>query len=66
MHRFIKVERLSVGHLRQNAGFERSYRFGYGVFDTNQNYRVDEGEKKVYFEVGDSPGNFSFYENPEK
>jgi hypothetical protein len=35
-----------------------------GVLDTNQNYKQDEGEKKIYFEVSDYGTNYVFYENP--
>ena len=42
----------------------RTYRFGYGVFDTNLNGEVDPGEKKVYFEFSDYSTSYVFYESP--
>jgi hypothetical protein len=64
VNRFIKIDKLSTAHGtidRQNA---RPYRFGYGYFDRNQNFQVDPGEKKVYFEFSDYSTNYVFYENP--
>jgi type IV pilus biogenesis protein CpaD/CtpE len=62
--RFIKIDKLSTALAtageRKKA---RPYRFGYGVHDRNQNYRVDPGEKKVYFEVSDYSTPYVFYEN---
>src|SRR5258706_566380 len=42
----------------------RPYRYGYGYLDENQNYVVDPGEKKLYFEISDFATNYVFYENP--
>lgn len=42
----------------------RPYRYGYGVLDLNENYAVDPGEKKVYFEISDYSTSYVFYENP--
>jgi hypothetical protein len=44
-------------------GRPRAYRYGYGVFDENQNFIADPHEKKVYFEVSDH-SNYVFFENP--
>lgn len=60
--RFLKIDKLSTA-LGTDDGSPREYRFGYGVLDENLNGVVDEGEKRVYFEVS----NFStyvFFENP--
>jgi len=63
VNRFLKVDKLSTGVGREDNQ-PRAYRFGYGYFDENKNMMVDEGEKKVYFEVGDY-NNYVFYENPK-
>jgi len=60
--RFLKVDKMTTGTGR-NDGEKRSYRYSYGYFDTNLNYKVDPGEKKVYFEVSDYT-NYVFLENP--
>ena len=62
VNRFIKVDKMSTG-IGRSDGQQRAYRYSYGYFDENQNFRVDEGEKKVYFEVSDY-SNYIFYENP--
>jgi len=65
--RFIKIDKLSTAMAtsgkREKA---RPYRFGYGFRDRNLNYRVDPGEKKVYFEVSDYSTAYVFYENDEE
>lgn len=61
--RFIKVDKMTTG-MGLDDGQQRAYRYSYGFFDENQNYKVDEGEKKVYFEVSNFT-NYIFYENPE-
>jgi len=62
--RFIQIDKLSTALAtageRQKA---RPYRFGYGFHDRNLNYKVDPGEKKVYFEVSDFSTPYVFYEN---
>jgi len=63
VHRFLKVDKLSTGTGREDNQ-PRAYRFGYGVMDLNFNMRADDGEKKVYFEIGDY-NNYVFYENPK-
>jgi len=62
IRRFLKVDKMTTG-IGRNDGEKRAYRYSYGYYDTNLNYKVDEGEKKVYFEVGDYT-NYSFFENP--
>ena len=59
--RFIKVDKMSTA-MGTNGSRERPYRFGYGVLDTNLNGVVDEGEKKVYFEVSDYSTPYVFHE----
>ncbi|HXC51332.1 MAG TPA: hypothetical protein VN634_10645 [Candidatus Limnocylindrales bacterium] len=65
--RFIKIDKLSTAIAttgkREKA---RPYRFGYGYHDRNLNYRIDPGEKKVYFEVSDYSTQYVFYENDEE
>lgn len=61
--RFIKIDKLSTAVSTQGNA-DRPYRYGYGVLDENFNMKVDEGEKKVYFEVSDYSTSYVFYENP--
>ena len=60
--RFIRIDKLSTAYGTSDK-VPRAYRYGYGHLDTNQNLRVDEGERKVYFEVSDF-STYIFYENP--
>ena len=60
--RFIKIDKISTA-LGTSDDVSRPYRFGYGYVDENFNYRVDDGEKKVYFEFSDFSTNYIFYEN---
>lgn len=62
--RFIKIDKLTTAHGTSDRGMSRPYRYGYGYLDQNQNYQVDEGEKKVYFEFSDYSTSYIFYENP--
>lgn len=65
MYRFIDIDKLTTATATGTANLEsRAYRFGYGVFDTNQNYQADANEKKIYFEVSDYATSYVFYENP--
>jgi hypothetical protein len=63
--RFIKVDKLTTGAETGDTQ-PRAYRYGYGVIDENFNFKVDEGEKKVYFEVSDYSTSYVFYENTTK
>ena len=63
--RFIKVDKLTTGAETGDTQ-PRAYRYGYGVMDENFNLKVDEGEKKVYFEVSDYSTSYVFYENTTK
>ena len=61
--RFIKIDKLSTAEATQGNN-PRTYRYGYGILDTNQNLKVDAGEKKVYFEISDYATPYVFYDNP--
>ena len=62
--RFIQIDKLSTALATAGERAKaRPYRFGYGYHDRNLNYRVDPGEKKVYFEVSDYSTPYVFYEN---
>ncbi len=61
--RFIKIEKLSTAEATQGSNL-RTYRYGYGYLDVNQNYIVDNGEKKLYFEISDYATPYIFYDNP--
>jgi len=61
--RFMKIDKLSTA-LGTDDGEARSYRYGYGVLDENLNGVVDEGEKRVYFEISDYSTPYVFFESP--
>ena len=61
--RFLKIDKMSTA-MGTGDGVPRSYRFGYGVLDENLNGLVDEGERRVYFEISDYASNYIFYESP--
>jgi len=63
MNRFIKIDKMTTA-IATGGQKARAYRFGYGIFDINQNFKQDASEKKVYFEVSDYGTNYIFYENP--
>jgi hypothetical protein len=62
VQRFIKIDKLSTAYGTDDSK-PRPYRYGYGYVDVNQNFIVDNGEKKVYFEISDYSTNYVFYEN---
>jgi hypothetical protein len=62
VRRFLKVDKLSTA-MGTEDGAAREYRFGYGVLDQNLNGQVDEGEKRIYFEVG-GYATYVFFDNP--
>jgi hypothetical protein len=62
--RFIRIDKLSTAFGTDDR-IPRPYRFGYGYADENFNYQVDDGERKVYFEVSDYSTPYLFYENPK-
>ncbi len=64
VQRFIKIDKLSTA-IATNGSVARNYRYGYGYLDTNFNYKVDRGEKKLYFEVSNFSTPYVFYESPE-
>jgi hypothetical protein len=61
--RFIHIDKLSTA-LGTQDGLPRPYRFGYGILDENQNYQIDPGERKLYFELSDFATPYVFYESP--
>lgn len=61
--RFIKIDKLTTA-VSTSGDNARSYRYGYGILDVNQDLIVDKGEKKVYFEFSDYSTSYIFYENP--
>ncbi len=62
--RFVKIDKLSTAK-GTDDNTPRQYRYGYGYYDKNLNYKVDSGEKKLYFEISNFTP-YIFYENPEK
>jgi hypothetical protein len=64
VQRFIKIDKLSTAQSTQ-GDMARNYRYGYGVLDVNQNFKVDAGEKKLYFEISDYATPYIFYDNPK-
>jgi len=65
VQRYIKIDKLSTA-VATNGVESRNYRYGYGYLDLNQNYKVDAGEKKLYFEVSNFSTPYIFYDNPGK
>ena len=63
--RFIAIDKLSTAY-GTDAQEARPYRYGYGFFDENLNFKKDENEKKVYFEFSDYSTNYIFFENPNQ
>jgi len=64
VQRFINIDKLSTAQSTSGQA-ERDYRYGYGYMDKNLNYKVDEGEKKVYFEISGYATPYIFYESPQ-
>ncbi len=65
VQRFIKIDKLTTATATDETT-PRSYRYGYGYLDLNQNYKIDAGEKKLYFEISNYSTPYIFYENPGK
>jgi len=65
VQRYIKIDKLSTA-TATDSNTPRHYRYGYGYLDVNQNYKVDEGEKKLYFEISNYSTPYIFYDNPGK
>ena len=63
VQRYVKIDKLSTAEATQGIS-PRTYRYGYGYLDVNQNYKVDSGEKKLYFEISDYATSYIFYDNP--
>ena len=63
VQRFIKIDKLSTA-MSTDGNTPRNYRYGYGYLDINQNYKVDAGEKKLYFEISEYSTPYVFYDNP--
>jgi hypothetical protein len=61
--RFIKIDKLSTA-ISTDGNTPRNYRYGYGYLDENMNLKVDNGEKKLYFEISEYSTPYVFYENP--
>ncbi|MCU7940342.1 MAG: hypothetical protein KZQ64_12540 [gamma proteobacterium symbiont of Bathyaustriella thionipta] len=61
--RFIKIDKLSTAQ-STSGNTARDYRFGYGYLDNNQNFKVDAGEKKIYFEISGYATPYIFYDSP--
>lgn len=64
LYRFIKIDKLTTATATQDPTTARAYRFGYGVFDKNMDYKQDSDEKRIYFEISDYSTDYVFYENP--
>lgn len=62
-YRFIDIDKISTAEATSGSQ-SRPYRYGYGVFDLDQDYQVDENERKLYFEISDYSTVYIFYENP--
>ena len=63
VQRFIKIDKLSTAEATQ-GGAQRTYRYGYGYMDKNFNFKVDDNERKLYFEISDYATPYIFYDNP--
>ena len=61
--RFIKIDKLSTAEATQGNS-ARTYRYGYGYWDENLNFKADNGEKKLYFEISDYATPYVFYDSP--
>lgn len=58
--RFLRIDKISTA-IGTSDNVPRSYRYGYGYLDENQNFEVDPGEKKVYFELSDYSTPYVFF-----
>lgn len=63
--RFIEIGKLTTA-TSTNGNVPRNYRYGYGYLDVNRNYKVDNGEKKIYFEISNYSTPYLFYTNPQR
>jgi hypothetical protein len=62
VEQYIKIDKLSTAYGTYDKK-PRPYRYGYGYHDKNLNGKVDEGEKKGYFEFSDYSVQYFFYED---
>ena len=63
VQRFIKIDKLTTA-TSTDESISRNYRYAYGYLDKNFNYKVDAGEKKLYFEISNYSTPYIFYANP--
>ena len=63
--RFIEIDKLTTA-TSTDGNVPRNYRYGYGYLDVNQNFKVDKGEKKIYFEISNYSTPYLFYTNPKR
>ena len=63
VQRFIEIDKLSTAQ-STSGNTPRDYRYGSGFVDSNFNFKVDPGEKKVYFEISGYATPYIFYEDP--
>lgn len=61
--RFIKIDKLSTAESTSGES-SRDYRYGYGYLDSNLNFKVDDKEKKIYFEISGYATPYIFYDSP--
>jgi len=62
--RFMKIDKISTAVSTEDGRTPRPYRYGYGYLDENLNFKVDTGERRVYFEFSDYSTSYVFFENP--
>jgi hypothetical protein len=62
VQRFIRIDKISTAQGTSDS-VPRPYRYGYGYVDENLNFKVDDGEEKVYFEFSDYSTSYIFYQN---
>lgn len=64
MRRIIEIDKLTTATSTEGKT-QRPYRYGYGVLDENLNFKKDDGEREIYFEISDYATNYFFFENPK-
>jgi len=64
VQRYIKIDKFTTA-TSTDGDTPRNYRYAYGYLDTNFNYKVDNDEKKIYFEVSNFSTPYIFYSNPK-
>jgi hypothetical protein len=63
VRRFLKIDKLTTA-IGTDDDVVRPYRYGYGYLDKNLNFKVDNDEKRVYFEFSDYSTSYIFFDNP--